>query len=144
MGSRSFLTSLSAVMTKSNQISSLELRLLKLSAERQLKHCEGAAQVSSISSQMQAELDSVKAKYGDISSSENQKQLMAEQESIENKYNAMIETIRDHMEEVEEKMDLQQNTVETNLKALRAEYDEWKKLAREKAGRAGYFNNSGG
>jgi len=146
MGSRSYLMPLTTVYTKCNQISNLELRLLQISAEKTLKHCEGAAQVSTVSSEMTTAVDAIKAKYGDPenSSSEEYKQYLAEVESVENEYTAIIESLRDHMEEAEEKIDLQQNTVQTELETIRAEYDEWKKLATEKAGNAGYFDSGSG
>ncbi len=143
MGSSSYLMPLATVMTKCGQINNLELRLLKISAEKTLKHGEGAAKISNLSAEMSFKLDQIKQKYGETSSSEDMKQQMAEEESVQNEYMVLIEAIRDQMEEAEEKLDAQQNTVQTSLEAIRADYDEWKKLTLEKAGNAGYFNGGG-
>ena len=142
-GSRSFITAYLVARTKCNHISDLELRLMKISAEKTMKHCEGAAKVSTITSEMDTEVEAIKAKYSDSTSSEDYKQCLQEVESKENEYMVQIQVIQDQMEEAEEKIETQQNTAETELEAERADYDEWRKLANEKAGNAGYFNSGG-
>lgn len=114
------------IQTKTAQGSYLELRLLKISGERQLKHVQGSAQTSEITSQMQAELDAVKAKYGDEPSSEEYRQYMAECESIENGYTLQLEVVRDQMTTAEDRLDTQQEVVETRLEVINAEIEQWK------------------
>lgn len=114
------------IQTKTAQGSYLELRLLKISGERQLKHVQGSAQTSEITNQMQGELDAVKAKYGDEPSSEEYRQYMAECESIENEYTLQLEVVRDQMTAAEDRLDNQQEVVETRLEVINAEIEQWK------------------
>lgn len=143
MANRSFLMSEAVVMTKTNQISNLELRLLTISATKTLKHTEGSAKIAQYTAKMSFLTNSARNKLGEHYSSEEYKQYLAEAESIENEYMTIIEGLRDQMQEAEDKLDTQQQTVEVQLEALRAEQEEWKKLTQEKAKAAGYFKNGG-
>lgn len=143
MANRSFLMSEAVVMTKTNQISNLEMRLLNISAEKTLKHAEGSAKIAQYTSKMNFLTNNARNKLGDDYSSDEYKQYLAEAESIENEYMTIIEGLRDQMQEAEDKLDTQQQTVQVQLEALRAEQEEWKKLTQEKAEAAGYFKSGG-
>lgn len=141
MGDSAYLTASATVMTKCNQINDLELRLLKISAEKQLKHAEGCAKVSEKTNEMNGILNQLKDELGEDYDSETYKAYMAECESVENEYTLQINALRDQMNEAETKLDTQQETLQTQLEAQRAEYDEWKKLAAQKAANSGYFQD---
>ena len=143
MADGSYLMALATVLTKTNHISDLELRLLKISAEKNLKHAEGSAKISEYTSQMSFLTNQKRQALGDDYTSEEYKQCIAEIESIENEYMAIIEGIRDQMQSAEDKLDTQQNSIQTQLEAERADKDEWKKLATTKAENSGYFNSGG-
>lgn len=141
MGTSSYLTALTTVMTKTSQISDLEMRLMKISAEKMLKHAHGSAKVSELTSEMSAILNNLRKSLGENYTSEDYKAYMAESESIENEYTMQINALRDQMHEAETKLDAQQETVQVQLQVQRAELDEWKKLAQQKASNVGYFKN---
>lgn len=108
------------------QISYLELRLMNLSAEKQLKHAEGSAKTAMYSTEMTGKLNAIKDKLGDDPTSEEYRQNMTECESVENEYQTIIDNIRNQMEQAEEKIDTMQETVETQLEVLRSEQEQWK------------------
>ncbi len=104
----------------------LELRLMNLSSERQLKYNEGAAKIAQISSKMSYETQAIRDQISENASSEEYKQMMADVESAENEYQVIIDNIRNQMEKVEEDFDLQQEQIETRLEVIRSQEDEWK------------------
>lgn len=114
------------------KISTLELRLMQLSASRNAKHAASSAETSEVTSEMQGKINAIKAKYGCedgsnlTTTSEEYRQQMVEVESVENEYQIILDNIRDQMETVEERMDLQQETMETQLEVLRSEQEQWK------------------
>lgn len=122
----------SEILTQTSLISYLELRLMNISAEKNLKHMQGSSQIADIASKMSVELNNVKKQLSDTPTSEEYQQVMQQSESIENDYQMQMDTIRDQMEAAEEKLNTQQETAETKLEVLRSERDKWKE-ARDKS-----------
>ena len=119
----------------------LELRLMNLSSERQLKYNEGAAKIAQISSQMSYETQALRDQISDDASSEEYRQMMANVESVENEYQVIIDNIRNQMEQAEEEFDLQQEQIETRLEVIRSQEDQWKEARDNTVERTcGYFN----
>ncbi len=119
----------------------LEMRLMRISEEYQMKYTEQSSRISSLSRQMQAELDTKRAELGDNPSSEDYKQNMSDCESIENEYQTLINEIRDQMEIAEERLDAQKETIETQKEVIEENEKSWKDAKNATLEKFGYFNN---
>ena len=103
----------------------LELRLLSISSEYQLKYAEGCAKTSTYTAQMNSEVEAIEAQLSDDPTSEEYMQNMSECESVENEYNTLIQAVQDQMNMAEQKMQTEQEMVETELEVIREEEEQW-------------------
>ena len=115
----------SQVHVRTTLISKLELRLMQISEEYNLKYTQGCAKTSEMTSEMNNKVEAIRAKLGENPTSEEYRQNMAECESVENEYTMIIQSIQDQMNIAEQKMQTQQEQVETKLEVLRAEKEQW-------------------
>ena len=113
------------VHLRTSLISALELRLIQISEEYNVKYMAGCAQTSQYTTEMNNQVEAIRAQLGDNPTSEEYRQNMAECESVENEYTAIIQNIQDQMNIAEQKMQTQQETVETKLEVIRAEKEQW-------------------
>ncbi|MCD8024003.1 MAG: hypothetical protein LUE64_00525 [Candidatus Gastranaerophilales bacterium] len=138
----SLSTEQAQVIYLGSQINALELRLLKISAERNMKAAEGAAQVSVLSSEMYAAIDAVKAQLPEEYTSDQYKEIMAQEESIETEYQSQIDAIQKAYELADEHIETyEQVPTETKKEAITAEYDEWSEALQASAEDSGYFDD---
>lgn len=116
------------VLVRTIKIANLEWRLMCISEEYNLKYTAGCAQTAIYTNRMNSELDAIRGQLGDDYTSEEYRQMMAECESVENEYTAIIQQIQDQMTLAEQKMQTQQEQVETQLEVLREEKEQWKEV----------------
>ncbi len=121
----------SQIFLRTLRISNLEMRLLRLSSEKDMKYAEGCGKTSQVTNQMTIEVDGLRESLSEDATSEEYKQVMDKIQSVENEYQIILQNIQDQMEAAEEKIDRQQETVETQLEVQRSELDQWKQ-ARDK------------
>lgn len=131
----------SQISLNNDRSNALELRLLMLSEEYQVKYKEQSSRISQLSTEMQAALDAKRKELGDNPSSEDYKQNMNDCQSIETEYNTLINQIRDQMEIAEERLDTQKEQIETQKEVVEANEKSWKEAREDTTSKFGYFNN---
>lgn len=106
----------SQVHVRTTLISKLELRLMQISEEYNLKYTQGCAKTSEMTSEMNNKVEAIRAKLGENPTSEEYRQNMAECESVENEYTMIIQSIQDQMNIAEQKCKLNKNKLKQSLK----------------------------
>lgn len=133
----------SQVHVRTTLISKLELRLMQISEEYNIKYMNGCTKTSQYTNEMNSKVEAIKAQLGDNPSSEEYRQNMAQCESVENEYTMIIQQIQDQMNIAEQKMQTQQEQVETKLEVIRAEKEQWEEALDNTIEKTcGYFNNN--
>ena len=142
MANGSYLMALATTQMLTVQANHLEMRLLKISEEKNLKHLQQSAEISIYSSEMTGLVEAKRNELGENPTSEEYRQNMSEIESIENEYQIIINSIQDTMNANEKRLETQQEVVETRLESINSSLDSWKELKNAKAEANGYFNNN--
>ena len=142
MANGSYLMALATTQMLTVQANHLEMRLLRISEEKNLKHLQQSAEISRYSSEMMGLVEAKRNELGENPTSEEYRQNMAQVEEIENEYQMIITSIQDTMNANEKRLETQQEVVETRLESINSSLEEWDKLALKKAEANAYFNNN--